>query len=60
MRAQVRPKRELDFQTLSYLSTSLAMQHKPDFVARRTLSSEYHRENKIAPWRCLNVTAILS
>jgi hypothetical protein len=36
------------------------LQQKPDFVASIFLSSEYHREDKIAPWRCLNVTAILS
>lgn len=42
------------------MSTILATRENLDFVAGSILSIEYHRTDRIAPSRCLNVTAILS
>lgn len=42
------------------LSTILASHENVDFVACSILSIEYHRTDRMAPSRCLNVTAILS
>ena len=52
--------KDLKFQIVVDFSTIGRCQYKTDFIAHEQLSSEYLGKNRIAPWRCLNVTAILS